>query len=615
MLKASSSSFYRNVFLRLASPALQANRISSFRPTRRRINTPGVAVNFFYPNHRRRARLLKIHRVLLHVDHLLSKRKWTEAWYYLHSKLSPSSEHGSRTDNRGWSRVVGLDTNLDRYQVYENAASLFASYERFDEALEILNRMRDEGFVPTLSLRTKITTYSLVKEEIEADDLFETLEEEALKDPAYSENALLQLIRFLSDTLSFSPTSINHIVELWSKHHGTISSPTTLAYLVYIHARIGILDVAQNWLRVHAEKAAERGHSPDPAPYTSYLSTISRIRPRPIEELSQAFTQMRKDGVAPDVAVFNALISSQIRCYQLDKAFQTYALLYECRTKHLTPDSFTFSSLFRALTRRRQRPTRSTSTSDLKQDIRDLYNDLLECHLIQTKGRLTTCSSTLNPSVLNNALETFMAYHDYAAAYVVLQSFRQCNLHANTETCRIIVKMLLFRIRKESRLYAGRVGRTWVGRFLGRRPREGADANEDLVALSDEEITDRILIHASNPPSKSAASSQKPDSPDAAEGSLLRPAIFSSRMGRGSVLPRFDVVILKRIVNRAFSVDVTSPYHIACRVSDGIKPAKIFSSAMVQAKNTMIPDVDAMKRYFKLKNLQAQEQVKTAVKG
>lgn len=522
----------------------------------------------------RKAHLAKINNILLHVDQWLGKGEWDRASQYFHSKLAPEVEE-----------TAGLEDNSSRYQAYEHAVSLFASYHRFEEAAEVMQRMEGEGFIPSLSARAKLSAYETIQNGAEPGMLISVLEE-VLRKPDFDEMMLLQLIRFLGDTLSVRPSLIDDITRTWTGHHGNELSLRTISYLVRLHTENGILETAQSWLQFHAAQAAEKGVMPDPGPYTTFLSAYARVHSLHSGTFAGAMSHMTKDGVTPDIAVFNSLISSQMTNRQTSTAFDTYKLLYENRGSQLSPDAYTFSSLFQALGRAENR-RRKTKDSGIVPDPRDLYNNLLECHLIRTKGRLSSPSPAINQRVLNLALKEFMRRRDYPGAYVVLSSFKQCNLSADVTTSRIVIKTMLNRVKTQSRFTSGRVGRLWSGRFL-------ANVDENLCEVPDREMIRRILALGKQiDMEEEVAIPVEPEKPK-----LLHVNLMTSGDVVRAALSHVDYISLKRIIRRAFLFDSDSPYYEVGQLEGSIKPMKVFSMAIFRAKAAMIPEASALKRHF-----------------
>ena len=154
-----------------------------------------------------------------------------------------------------------------RFEAYEHAVALFSSYERFGEAREIQGSMMDEGFIPSLSLRTRMASIAVLTKGAKEGDLLELLQG-PLSDPDFTELALYQLIRFFGDTMDFSPPTLDAIVQSWVKLHGQISHRNTLSYLIQVHVKRGQLEDAKTRL----EHSITQGKTIDAGPFADLIT-------------------------------------------------------------------------------------------------------------------------------------------------------------------------------------------------------------------------------------------------------------------------------------------------------------------------------------------------------
>lgn len=466
-----------------------------------------------------------------------------------------------------------------RFDAYEHGITLFSSYGRFGEAIEIQQSMTDEGFIPSLSLRTRMASIAVLTKGAQEEVLLELLQD-PLSDPNFTEIALYQLIRTLGDTMDFTPSNLDIIAQSWVKRHGQITQKSTLSYLIQIHVKRGQLEDSKAWLK----HAIDQGTTADAAPFTDLITGF--LRREHTHELSATIANMQKTGIAPDIAVFNAIIFGHIKRLHFKDALATYYLLYSSRGDSLTPDKHTFTNMFdmylKSLKPKYQ--VYSVKRAQLPPP-RELYNNLIECHLIQTGGRLTLQSNTLTPNVLNFALRLFLRTNDFEAAYTVFQTFRICKVPANAATVRIVLLPLLAKIRKENQRMLKRD--TWVRTLLGPRWYESVAADGTLSSLTTIDILERLWvvgyagIHLDSEPRYSDPNWQA----NTADRTVIT--------GKVDRLAPGDINTLKNIVRRIFIAGAHK-----MDLDPSIPTPVIWTRRVAEARKTMIPDLAAMKAYF-----------------
>ncbi|OBZ71956.1 hypothetical protein A0H81_08157 [Grifola frondosa] len=319
----------------------------------------------------------------------------------------------------------------------------------------ICGRMTAEGFIPSPSIRTQMRIMKLAEMFPTEENLLEILQE-AFSQESYDEDCLRDLLNLLVDSMQCDPTFIDKVAETFcqSRDPGYIFSPQTTRLLVRIHSQASSAAGAQRWLNPKAEGTSSGTVPPDVQSYTTLLRDLGAQDPEASAAYHWVLQRMQEDGLAPDLPFFNALLASEISRGHYDKAFAIYQLLMKHRTRSVTPDAYTYASLFRAQhrisqphsvhTRRHRRPQGAPSP-------RQLYQEMLDCHDSRTRGRLSQSSPVVDTTVLNKALRVFMRRHDYAAVYVVLRTFWMCKLSPTLATYRVVVGGLLARIQNELR--------------------------------------------------------------------------------------------------------------------------------------------------------------------
>ena len=530
---------------------------------RDRVNSPDIGISQFVLKRKSVARRVKVNHFLFSIDKYLAREQWGNAWQYLYRRM----ESPAMADNK------------TRFEAYEHAVALFSSYERFAEAGEIQATMINEGFVPSLSLRTRMASIAVLTKGAEEGDLLQLLQG-PLAEPNFTELALYQTVRFLGDTMNFSPSNIDKIVQTWAKHHGQIAKQKTISYLIQIHVKRGQLEDAKAWL----QRSIDQGTTLDAAPFTDLMAGL--VRREHTDQLTATIANMQKAGVAPDLAVFNTVIFGHIQRLHFKDAVAAYNLLFSSRGKGLTPDKYTFTNMFTMCLKSLKPLFQVYSVKKAKlPPPRKLYNNLIECHFIKTGGRFSLQSETLTPSVLNLALKLFIETRDYGAAYNVLRTFEICKVPANSVTTRILFQHSLAKIRRERRKASK--DDTWLRTLLGPGWYENVEANGTLFSLTGTEILDRLWFVGFVGPQTDLQSEHS---------SLRSYANADARdfiKGKTDKLTLEDLRVLRCIVRKLFfaeahrmDLDPSTPTAVAWRKS------------LNEAKDDMMPYVKPMKKYF-----------------
>jgi hypothetical protein len=474
--------------------------------------------------------------------------------------------------------LPAMSDSKTRFDAFEHAVTLFSSYERLREASDIQKTMMDEGFIPSLSLRTRMASVAVLTKGAQEKDLLELLQG-PLSDPAFDELALHQLIRFLGDTMDFSPSNLDLIVQSWVKLHGQIFQRSTLSYLIQIHVKRGQLQDAKAWLRRTLDQSATF----DAAPFADLITGF--LRRKHTKELTATIAKMQKAGVAPDLVVFNTIIFGHIKRLHFKDALATYNLLFSSRGKELTPDKYTFTNMFTMYLKSLRPEFQLYSVKKAKlPPARELYNNLIECHLIKTGGRFNLSSNTLTTSVLDLALRLFLRTRDYEAAYNVFQTFRVCQVPANPTTVSIVLQPLLAKIRKGGQPVAKG---PWARTLLGSGWYENAEANGALSSLTESDILERLWVVGS---AGSKLDSEPQYSSLSWHANAADRRVINGKIDR---LASTDLQALENLVRRMFVAGAH-----AMDLDPSIPTTVVWTRRVDEAKNEMMPDGGAMRTYF-----------------
>jgi hypothetical protein len=310
------------------------------------------------------------------------------------------------------------------------------------------------------------------------------------------------------------------------------------------------------------------------------INALKDTDPSDKNSLDRILELMKEKDIQPNIALFNALISRELRLNSLPKAFSIYHLVRQLsEMTPMSPDGSTFAILFSVL-RRLYRPygrsalSRQYKLPDNSIPPRQLFYDLLSFH--------ARSPFPITPRLLNIILRTFVFGHDYPGAFVVVRAFRIFQHTVTAKTYYIVLRHIIHRIMwdvKRSR----RVGESrWGDRFLGITSR---DRFKNVKI--DEEMEEKILLVAKQP---------KFD----LTGRLLKSAAVARRVGGPKYTTptvgmidgdepvpesmHLDIVPLERILRRAVCAEV----YDLLENDGGVAVARV-SKAIRAAKREMIP--------------------------
>ncbi|KAI0655275.1 hypothetical protein C8Q70DRAFT_1057640 [Cubamyces menziesii] len=398
-------------------------------------------------------------------------------------------------------------SNPSRFRLFEHSVASFLRYGDVMKAAMLYSRMTREGYIPSVSLRVQMHVVKLAQLPATEDELLE-IAGDACRNRTFDEAALRDLLRTLVEGLKASPRLVQQVVNrfLETREQGYKLSNDTVAYLMQVYGKAGDKETAKQWSEYTSGSPTPTTESSalDPVlhPYTTLLRDLAASKPS-FSVYKWTLERMQQDNVQPDLPFFNALLSHEVAQRNYDVVFALYRLLMEKRTAAAMPQAQTFAPVFRAIHRlscsHRYRRTHGIRVPADMPSARSVYKDMLTCHIEATRGRPSKPSPVLDATVLHRALRTFVARHDYAAAYTAVRAFRLFP-HAvgapTMATYRIVFGSLLGRIRVQfprmaARLAAGIEPDTlWTYRFLG----VGDLGARDLAQLAmDVSMVHRVL--------------------------------------------------------------------------------------------------------------------------
>ncbi|KAI0044177.1 hypothetical protein FA95DRAFT_1562544 [Auriscalpium vulgare] len=443
---------------------------------------------------------------------------------------------------------VAVDNRASRRHAFERITTLLLRHGHLPFAQRIVKNMQEEGLNLSANLRAKLVAAEHFRRAPEVDKEALVADLQAVVAlPGFSEENLRELISFMARPPHLDADPIGRIVELYEAAKGHDIRVSTANQLINVYSRSKSLEVAQQFLPdASAVEALAAGLDTGniAAPYTTMISQLADEDFRNPAQISALLAQMGALSVQPDLPLFNALIAMAVRARDLNKAFALYNTVRNSPSSALLPDAYTFGSIFKAAQmtfHRRTARSRAVKPPPDAPSPRELFRDLLECHIIAT-GRRPTCRSPVaTTSVLNVALRMFMLTKDYRGAYVALVGFKMCALRPDVKTFRVVLVTLLAQVRMDTlgRRVAGE--ERWVDRFLG----GGQGHHVTAAQIKDDAIEDFLFFATrARPPGEAW---------DDAEQAQLRAP--TRAMIEGLELPpkkeKWDLEPLERLVGKA----------------------------------------------------------------
>ena len=384
------------------------------------------------------ARERKVHRaqlnnLILAADRLLDSKHAHTIESYLMSNISAQKFYNSY-------RWVAF-TRLIRFAL---------SRQLFSPAIALYDRLLNEGFAPFSSIRARVTALKLVDSAENIRDVLGPLTQQ-FADDSYDIQAFLQLLYFMLTVKNASVTIVEEAAQMYmsTKRIEARACPDLVGEVASINMRAGRFVAAQRWLRAFEDSCKTAGDQPVATPYAEIIDALMRVDPRNTPALRSVLEDMRSAGVPPNVSIFNTLMRVNAGQQRYQETFELYRVLMQRRCDHLIPNDVTFKIVFRTVrlvgrVRRAKRPSSAV-------DPRQIFRDMLECHLQQTEGQPHGRSTSLSASSLQSSLRTFIARGDYLGAFIVARLLDIFGFSADFESYQIVLAHLFLRIKRETR--------------------------------------------------------------------------------------------------------------------------------------------------------------------
>ena len=368
--------------------------------------------------------------------------------------------------------------------VYERVITFLVGRKYAQEAVLLYQRMHEAGFMSSNVLDAKMLAIALAVPHEFPQPLILRLTP-IFTDPRYTEKDFSGLLKTMTK-YGVDKDIIGTLVEAFiatrtralsrGAENSIIVRPEFLAPLLSARARSGDVDVALEILDQFsgANRAARASVH---APYVQVLAALQETRTWDTASVNRVLDLMKTRGLAPNLATINILLAREVRLGNHGSAIAMYSMLKGMRlTNNISPDSFTFASMF-LLYRIRPRAVQKHHHNDASPfPPRALYHDFMLA--AKPKGR----AKRIVPStiLMNVILRAFIRQHDYAGAFVVLSSYPLFKVSLDHRTYYRIIKHVVRRIWLET-TKQHRVDLGWSVMFLGVPDYRHVELNEDLV--------------------------------------------------------------------------------------------------------------------------------------
>ena len=322
----------------------------------------------------------------------------------------------------------------------------------FTIAISVYYRMLREHFLPSRNISLRMRGLILAKENAVGPEMVAAMEQ-VFRAQGYTLAMLLEVLHFLTTSANASAEFLDGLADAFisTRNIDLSASGNLVSLMVTACMRAGKMTAAERWLKKYEADCAEQGVTPDAAPYAGVLETLQEIQPENSAAVQATLYRMRSKGVMPNLSVFNTLIHSKLTRREYAEAFGLYRAMMTNRSTStfLLPSDLTFKMLFRASKFLSQRGSRKHKRPANAVPPRQLFRDMVQCHLMRTGNVPRAPSNIVSPSCLHLALRTFMTLEDYPAALMTLRGFPQFGFRPTLQTYLIVITSLVLRIKQE----------------------------------------------------------------------------------------------------------------------------------------------------------------------
>jgi hypothetical protein len=511
----------------------------------------------------------------------LGRRNSTET-IQLFRKIEGFLKHAPKHAPLSPENIIGyisreLDNTLPNVKephiLYERIISFLIGREYAQEAVLLYQRMHEvAGFLSSDVLDTKILAMALAIPNQSPEPIILRIAP-IFADPDYTENDFSSLLKTM-EKYGVDKDIICTLVETYisTRRPDFIFSPQILAPILSARTLAGDVDVALELLdqfsgvNNHNRSARTSLH----APYVQILAALLETRTWDSASVNRILDLMKNQGLPHTLPTLNILLSREVRLGNHRSAIAIYSMLKQMRlTKKMSPDTFTFGSMFLLYRMTPPKTVRNHHHKDLASPFppRALYHDFM----LAAKPKFNADRIVPSTTLMNVILRAFVRQRDYAGAFVVLGSFSLFRLHLDHQTYYRVVKHVVRRIWLE--VSRGKGG-GWSLMFLGVPDYSHIELNEDLVQNLFAFVS-RDTFRLNSP--LVASHRHMPPTIDERRYELPTMNMMESLLDPEPLDFYYDPVPLKRILRRAIlaTLHLTNPKAGPADVSKAIADAKV----------------------------------------
>ncbi|KAI0317693.1 hypothetical protein OF83DRAFT_1171779 [Amylostereum chailletii] len=272
-----------------------------------------------------------------------------------------------------------------RVQAYESAVNNFLDFKHYTLARTLGRNMVNKGCLSS-DVQAKMIAITHLKQDVpesEHDARRKALLDElqpVVSSPHFTDRHLRHLIDLLYRPPCFDSDVCAAVVKQYADARDPDHGPSekTENRLINLQARDKFVSRQEP-----TPLELEFQNADKVTPYTTMLTTLAsthRLSPTHTDAILQRMTAL---GVAPDLALFNALIGASVAHGDFYRAFALYDTMHAQASADFIPDAFTFGSLFKAVQAMHHPRTARTRTLKVPPNARSgraLFRDMEACH-------------------------------------------------------------------------------------------------------------------------------------------------------------------------------------------------------------------------------------------
>ena len=444
------------------------------------------------------------------------------------------------------------------------------------EAILLYHRMHEAGFLSSDVLDTKFFAMALAAPNRSPEPIILRIAP-IFTDPKYTEDDFVSLLNTMMK-YQVDKDVICTLVETYlsTRRPDYIFRPHILAPILSARTLAGEVDVALELLDQFSgvNNLNRSARFSLHAPYVEILAALLETRTWDSASVNRILDLMKNRGLPLTLPTINILLSREVRLGNHRSAIAIYSMLKQMRrfTKKISPDTFTFGTMFLLYRMTPPKTVRNNHRKDLASPFppRALFHDFM----LAAKPKFNADRIVPSATLMNVILRAFIRQRDYAGAFVVLGSFSIFRISLDHQTYYRVVKHVVRRIWIEvSREYRGKVG-GWSLKFLGAPDYRYIQLNEDLVQNLFAFIS-RDTFRLDSP--LYASHRHMPPTIDQRKYEVPTMTMMESVLRPNPMDFYYDPVPLKRILRRAIlaTLRLTDPYAGSADVSKAIADAKV----------------------------------------